>query len=722
MKYYLLLIILSITGLSLHAQTRITGQVLDTDGQGLAGANIYLKGTYDGTSTNLEGYFLLESFESGAQVLLIEFIGYKVLQKNIVLEGKSIDLSFFSLREEINELSAVTITAGTFEAGDKKKSIALSSIDMVTTDGSSGDVYGALQALPGTTTVGESGKLFVKGGDSRESKTFIDGTLVYVPYSSSSPNTSVRGRFSPFMFSGMMFSTGGYSAEFGQALSSVLSLQTQTMQVEDQLNISLLTVGAELGGTKSWDRASLTSTIAYNNLAPYMRLVPQYTTWDKEPQSLSGDLSFRLKTGKSGLLKLYATVNQSRLSTIEESLENPGSSYHYNLVNNNFFINASWTGEIHKDLILTTAFSYTDNSDKLTLDSSRINIALQGSHAKLMLKRKISDRIKILAGTEWYSRSYGIEVPDLETAGGSSYQANTLSGFLESEIYASSSFITRAGLRFEYSDYLERFSLAPRISTAYKLGKAGQISLAYGWFFQDPDDEFLLYSPDLNFERADHFTFNYLFNRNRRMLHSEIYLKNYKQLVRYAWENEQAYSFVNNTGKGYAYGLDLFWRDKKSIKNGEYWISYSFIESVRDYLDFPEEAVPNFSSKHNLSLVYKHWFEKLRSMLGTSYHFSSPRYYNNPNSTEFNAELTKAYHSLNMNWSLLLRQNVILYFTVSNILGYEQQYGRSYAATPGPDGIFNSKPIMPGAKRWILLGCFITLSKDKSINQLDKIN
>jgi hypothetical protein len=96
--------------------------------------------------------------------------------------------------------------------------------------------------------------------------------------------------------------------------------------------------------------------------------------------------------------------------------------------------------------------------------------------------------------------------------------------------------------------------------------------------------------------------------------------------------------------------------------------------------------------------------------------------YDNPNSREFNGELTKAYHSLNMNWSLLLKQNVILYFTVSNILGYDQEFGRSYAPTPGPDGIYYSKPILPGAKRWILVGCFITLSKDKSINQLDKIN
>jgi hypothetical protein len=494
------------------------------------------------------------------------------------------------------------------------------------------------------------------------------------------------------------------------------------MPVEDQLNISLLSVGAELGGTKTWDKASVTTSLSYNNLSPYMKIVPQYTLWEKYPQSLSGDLSFRLRTGKSGMLKFYSTVNRSSLTTIEESLEQPGNNFSYKLVNDNYFVNASWIGEIRKNWILTTGFSFTNNRDRVVIDSMHIHEALRGSHAKVTLKHRISDRIRILAGTEWYSRSYGISIPRIENGSEASYVNHTITGFMETELYASSKFITRAGARFEYSDYLKRSSVAPRISTACKLGKSSQVSLAYGWFFQDPDHEYLLFTPELEFERADHYTLSFLMNQDQRMLRTEIYLKNYKNLVRYGWGDEQGYSFVNNTGDGYAYGLDLFWRDRQSIENGEYWISYSYIESIRDYLDYPEPAVPNFSSKHNLSLVYKHWIERLRSMLGTSYHYSSPRFYNNPNEQEFYGEQTKPFHSLNMNWSFLLKQNVILYFTVSNILGYEQQYGQTFASIPGPDGVYMSKPILPEAKRWFLVGCFITLSRDRTINQLDKIN
>jgi len=715
-----MLVLLLTTGIA--AQTTITGQITDIQGESLTGANVYLEGTYDGASTNSSGFFQLHTEKTGEQVLCIEYIGFKPYKKELKLDGTNFQIPLVELKEEFNELTAVTISAGTFEAGDKKKSIALNSIDMVTTAGAAGDVFGALQALPGTTTVGESGKLFVKGGDSRESKTFIDGTLVYVPYSSSSPNNSVRGRFSPFMFSGTMFSTGGYSAEYGQALSSVLALQTNAMPVQDQLNISLLSVGAELGGTKTWENASVTSSISYENLAPYMRLFPQNRTWEKEPETLSGDVSFRLKTGKSGMLKFYATASRTRLSTLEDNLNKPGTSYLYSLINDNYYINGSWIGEIAKDWILTTAASYTDNVDEVGVDSLRYKEHLKGIHLKISLKHRISEQAKIIAGTELYSKRYGLEFQGMEQFGSPVFQNNTLAGFIEGEIYASSKFITRVGIRGEYSDYLKKVSLAPRVSAAYKLSEKGQVSLSYGWFFQDPEDEFLLYSNQFKYERADHLTLNYIVNGDRRVLRTELYYKDYKNLVKYKIEDNNEYALLNNDGKGYAFGLDLFWRDNKTIRDGEYWISYSYINAKRDYHDYPYEAVPAFASRHNLTMVYKHWFSRLRSMPGATYRISSPRYYNDPNSEAFNNERTLPYQSLDVNWSFLLRQNVIFYFSVSNLLGFEQEFGHQYASIPDNEGVYHSAPKLPGSKRFFILACFITLSKKGDINQLDKIN
>jgi hypothetical protein len=93
--------------------------------------------------------------------------------------------------------------------------------------GATADIAGALNTLPGTQKVGESGRLFVRGGDGNETRTFIDGLVVLDAYKPSAPNTPSRGRFLPFMFKGTSFSTGGYSAEYGQALSSALVLDSK---------------------------------------------------------------------------------------------------------------------------------------------------------------------------------------------------------------------------------------------------------------------------------------------------------------------------------------------------------------------------------------------------------------------------------------------------------------------------------------------------------------
>src|SRR4029078_13326178 len=132
------------------------------------------------------------------------------------LNGNEINLTI-SLKEEINQLDAVVISAGSFTAGSEKRRKILKAIDIATTAGATADIAGALNTLPGTTKVGETGKLFVRGGDDSESRTFIDGMVVLNPYGASAPNTPTRTRFMPFMFKGTSFSTGGYAAEYGQA-------------------------------------------------------------------------------------------------------------------------------------------------------------------------------------------------------------------------------------------------------------------------------------------------------------------------------------------------------------------------------------------------------------------------------------------------------------------------------------------------------------------------
>ncbi|MFA5815924.1 MAG: TonB-dependent receptor [Bacteroidales bacterium] len=720
MKNYLLFLVFNMVTLNAYSQTTISGTVRQQNGGILPGVNIFLQGTYDGVSSDTSGCFSFKTSKTGKFVVMATFLGYEPFAKEIELSGAPVNLAV-ELKETFNKLTAVTITAGTFAAGDRKQANILTPRDMITTAGAEGDVYGALQTLPGTTTNGESGKLFVKGGDSEESKTFIDGTLVYAPYSSAAPNMSVRGRFNPFMFKGTIFSTGGYSAEYGQALSSVLLLNTNDMPAEEQIDLSFMSVGLGVAGTKLWKTGAATATLSYNNLTPYMWVVPQNYQWVRYPENTEGAFSLRQKTGKTGMFKLYGSYGNSRYTIGQVDLNQEGKSYDYALSNDNYFLNASWRSNLGQKWTIASSASFTNNKDDVGYDTISLNKLLRGAHVKNVLSHQFSDRINLRFGAEFFTKTYSQKYLTSAHSIFNDYTSNTVSGFAEAELYASAKFVTRLGTRVEYSDYLQRANLVPRISMAFKVTKSSQFSLAYGWFYQDPSDDYLLYTDKLDYERADHYTLSYQTAQNDRTFRTEIYYKDYKGLAKL---NNNAFYLpdsYSNTGFGYATGLDVFWRDKKTIKNGDYWVSYSYIDTKRDYRDYPIEAIPGFASKHNFAAVYKHWFGSIRSYLSVNLKYSSPRVYNNPNSEVFNGEHTKPYRSVDVSWSFLFRQNIIIYAAVTNVFGFKQGYGYSFASSKNSDGFYRSSPIIPGADRFFLVACFITLTRKGEANQIDKI-
>ncbi|MFM8834833.1 MAG: carboxypeptidase-like regulatory domain-containing protein, partial [Cytophagales bacterium] len=221
MKTALIILFAWLTTFCGIAQSTIKGKVTDGQGNPIPGANIYLLSTTIGVSANFEGEFSLSSTEIGPRTVVVSSVGYESFQQNIMLNGNELTLEV-KLREIASELNEVVITAGTIEATNDRKVAVLRPLDIVTTAGAQGDIIGAIQTLPGTTRVGEQTGLFVRGGDASETTVIIDGMTVQNFFTSDVPGVAQRGRFSPFQFKGTSFSSGGYSARYGQALSSVL--------------------------------------------------------------------------------------------------------------------------------------------------------------------------------------------------------------------------------------------------------------------------------------------------------------------------------------------------------------------------------------------------------------------------------------------------------------------------------------------------------------------
>ncbi len=711
---------LTLTFLTLlsFSQTTLNGKVIDEQKNPIIGANVFVKGTYDGTITDENGAFSFKTTSSGNQILQISFLSFETL--TIKIEVEKYQTKTFNLKEDINTLDAVVVSAGTFKAGDNSKVTALKPLDIVTTAGSAGNIIGALQTLPGTQTVGESGRLFVRGGESNETQTYIDGIIVAQPYGATANNVPTRGRFSPFLFDGITFSTGGYSAEFGDALSSVLLMNTINEPTENKTEISIMTVGAGLGKTKKWENSSLSFNTSYMNLAPYQAIIPQNLDWNKPVEVFSGESVFRTKI-KKGLLKVYAAFDKTNFDINQKDI-NFENKIRVDMTNSNFYLNSSFAGYIAENTKLQTGLSYGYSQNKIDIANDKVGNNERSLHYKLKFTQFLTNRIKLNFGGDYFHTNFDESFKGNSTSDFFSGYKNDIGAlFAETEIFFSKKVVMNVGFRGSNASIVNEFVVEPRISMAYKIAENNQISMAYGTFNQTPNQSYLKYTSNLDYENAAHYIFNYMYNKEGKMFRVDAYYKNYKDLVKYNTSSAEFNNNYNNNGYGFAKGIDLFWRDYRSIKELEFWISYSFIVSKRDYKNYETNVTPSFIAKHNFSLVTKYWVEKLKSQISGTYSYNSGRPYDNPNSTEFMNGKTQSYNNLSFSWAYLLSQQKILFFSVSNAIGTNNVFGYTYANSPDINGQFQRQAITQPANRFVFVGFFWTISDTKKTNNLDNL-
>lgn len=707
-----------LTLLSAHAQTTINGNVSDPSGNPIPGANVYLDGTYDGGSTDENGSFSFTSEETGQQTLLISFLSFETYTLSADISTMK-DLKI-KLKEDVNSLGSVVLNAGTFSAGDNSKAAVLSPLDIVTTAGAAGDYIGAFQTLPGTSNVAEDGRLFVRGGGANEANIYIDGLRVFQPYTATTNNIPTRGRFSPFLFKGTNFSTGGYSAEFGDALSSVLLLNTIDEPDQEKTDLSFISVGLGVGNTQKWKKNSLSVNTFYLNLKPYQEIISQRVDWIKPYESLSGETVYRYAF-KNGLLKVYGGLNYTDFNLIQEDINVP-EGINFALKNRNTYLNATYKGTLGKEWDIATGTSFANDHSNIKIVNTDVNDEENSFHFKLKLRKRFSNRFKLSFGAEQFTNAFSekAESPDFNTFR-SDFNNNSTAAFTEANVFFNKKFAMQVGVRGVHNSLLKYTKVSPRLSLAYKTSSKSQISLAYGDFYQTPQQEILKYDKTLEPEKSSHYIFNYLYQNNKRTFRAEGYYKSYEDLIKFDTDRPEFESLYNNNGDGYAAGLDVFWRDNKSIKNLEYWMSYSFLDTKRNYKNYPTKATPNFAAKHNLSLVTKYWLEDWKSLISATYNFASGRPYNDPNQSVFQNQKAKTYNSVNLSWAYLLSQQKILYFSISNVLGFDNVHNYQYADSPNINGNFSRRAIRPNADRFFIVGFFWTISDNKTDNQLDNL-
>ena len=701
------------------AQTRISGQLKDTKNQPLPFASVSIENTIDGATTDSLGRFSFRTREQGKQVIVGTYIGYET-KKDTIFINKSTLVHNMIIQEKPLTIREVVVTAGAFEANDDPKVALLKPLDIYTNAGSGGDIAGAVRTLPGTQAQTDQTGLFVRGGDAGESNFVIDGMIVQNPFSSNVPGVSQRSRFMPFQFKGISFSSGGYSVKYGQALSSVLELNTMDLPEKTTINFSAGVTGIELSGDVRWKKSSAEITGHYDNLSPFLSLAKTNVHFFQIPVGEGFSGKYVLAATEKDLLKVFLKYDRSSSGTDVPNpyasdiinYPDPGDSIiGFGLKNSTLYFNSTYRHTFDK-LILRTAISASNNKDDINwgqVKGSNLDWRVQGRAEGLYY---ISERVNLLAGFELQRYQFNQTFSSF-TSGFNEFLS---AGYAELEWKPFRWLAFKPGIRYEHSNLLNKDNLGPRLALAIGTGNYSQISLAGGLFYEDPDKKYLFsgYRPD--FQNAIHYIANYQWVRNDRTFRIETYFKSYNQLV---FENlantvkydANTYRFIppgeniDNSGSGYAQGLEIFWRDKATIPDLDYWVSYSFIDTKRLYQNFRSRVTPSFVANNNLNLLVKYFIEPLQVNIGASYVYASGRPFYTP---DFILKKSPDYHDLSLNMSYLTTLGKLFgvaYMGIDNVLNRKNIYGYQFS----PDG--TSHTVFPALYRTVYIGFTLSLSK-----------
>ena len=658
------------------SQTVISGVV--TDGrEPMAGANVFIIGTIDGCLTDSLGRFEFATSKTGELSIKATFIGFE----DAVLTTTESQNLLIRMREQATTINEVVVTASTYSFGKSDNLKTMDALDVVMSGNSCGDIVAALQTLPGTQKVGENGKLYVRGGESDECQTFINGMHVLVPYSTNIENNAVRGRFSPFLFKGINFSLGGYGGEYGQALSSVLPMETTDVATGDKLGVSASLVDWNIGGTKAFSSSSLSFNADYTSMGLYDALFPDRINWTRPYRKLSGEAQYKAELSSASVLKSYIGYD---FTTLGQHVDNRMLS----LYEHNIYANATLKSNIGRGYSLFTGIANSsvinDIDDAQILGDHYHNLRNE-IHLKAEVRKVYSSVLKMSAGVEDYLRH------STKRYDNSHYRLdyNLLAAHTDAQLRIVSKLFLNLSARVENASYDGGWLLMPRATLSYVPNKRFQLSAMLGKYSQTADDDNIVMSgKNLSQSTANHAILSMQYEIRNTLLRIEPYYKKYHNLPLIA------NGLYTADGYGTSKGVDVFIENHSLIKNLTSTLSYSFNDSERLYLDYTALRTPDYVSRHNVRMTLKYNIGK--AIIGLSESYASGRKY--PIGT------TPHYNSVDANITWLVSPKIIVYTSLNNI------FGRTNIFRYNPDGT----TVKANRDRFFYIGIFVSLKNNKA--------
>jgi hypothetical protein len=671
MKRPILFGLLVLAAASVFAQEKgtIKGKVIDElSKQPLPGLNVRLIGTSLGGSTNLEGIYLISNIPEGVYQLQMDYIGFQShFENNVrVVRGKTTFIREVAMKESYLQGEEITVTASGFEQ-DKQAPVSnynYSREEIRRAPGATGDIFRAIETLPGvSSTGGEFSSFSVRGGSPRDNIVLVDN----IPFSKVShfdggteEQEAQGGRFSiftPGLIESANFQAGGFGARYGGKNASLVDLKIKEGNfATPTFNGTYDVLGWETnydGPSYLHDNTSLLVSARHQDFKTILDWTgqrdlghPRYTdlilktTTEINPQN------------KISFLGIYAGDNFDRtLSHVYESDNLYGNdladgrevkylvglNWRYLTSKNSYMENSFYFG--HRNQQFVSGQAYTDEVNGIKPSRSEVRTRPE-------IYRFKQDEDQLGAKTNWtfqwtdgFTMITGIEInrllfdnasvqngfdttfvfdnddhrPDpsqlylVRDPVNTNFQYDAAkwdyAGFMEWSYTMAKKFTVNPGIRYEYSQFNRRHYLSPRLSASHVYDSRTTFNAAAGLYYQAPEPDAIV-SDARNERLKNQKAYHYIAGVTRYLSdHVKLTAEAYyKKFDDLVVKPDRTDNLRTNQGDGWARGLDVGLIKRFSNK----WygqVNYSRMASKRNNHDGEGSYNSDFSQPNILNIL-----------------------------------------------------------------------------------------------------------------------
>ncbi|MEZ7866845.1 MAG: carboxypeptidase-like regulatory domain-containing protein [Paludibacteraceae bacterium] len=243
---FILFFLLSVATVFAQGQkVRIYGYVIDENNRGIEDAGVRFEGMNNGTSTNRNGYYDLYVNITDSVKIVYSHLGYETI-RHTIFPGKQVVQITVALQALSRELKTVDVTVNRRSTSNMQ---TLEAEKYKLMPNASGSFESLLISFAGVTSNNElSSQYNVRGGNFDENIVYVNGTEIYRPLLIRAGQQEGLSFINPDMVGNVAFSSGGFNAEFGDKMSSVLDVKyKKPISFEASGAISLLGASAYLG-------------------------------------------------------------------------------------------------------------------------------------------------------------------------------------------------------------------------------------------------------------------------------------------------------------------------------------------------------------------------------------------------------------------------------------------------------------------------------------------